>query len=480
MKNAVLLCTLPLIIGTAPAQEREETYIRESDPLVQAKLTSWQDMKLGLMMTWGIYSQWGIVESWSLCGEDEGWCERRGPYASEYDRYKMAYRGLKKTFNPVKFDPGRWAEAASAAGMKYLVFTTKHHDGFCMFDTRTTDFKITSAECAFHSDPRANVAQEIFNAFREQKFLIGAYFSKPDWNCPDYWWPYFPTPDRHVNYDPAKHPDRWQGFKDYTLTQIEEIMTGYGGLDILWLDGAWVRPLTNMPKEFEPWARKNDYNQDVDMARIAAAARRHQPGLIVVDRWVHGPYENYLTPENKVPERALEVPWESCIPMATGWSYVKTDRYKSVQELVALVADVVAKGGNLLLNIAPSPEGEWPPDAYERLQGLGGWMKTNGDAIYFTRPIAPYKDGRICLTRNRKDRSVYAIFLGTEKDTLPPSTFRLPYLIPAENAHVTMLGTPGELTWRKDGNGAVIDIPETVRLHPPCRYAWTVRISAIR
>jgi alpha-L-fucosidase len=166
--------------------------------------------------------------------------------------------------------------------------------------------------------------------------------------------------------------------------------------------------------------------------------------------------------------------------MATGWSYAKTDRYKSVQELVALIADVVAKGGNLLLNIAPSPEGEWPPDAYERLQGMGEWMKTNGDAIYSTRPIAPYKEGRICLTQNRKDHSVYAIYLGNENDTVPPSSFQLRHILPTEDAHVTMLGIQGDLTWHMDADGVVIDIPESVRRYPPCRYAWTVRMSAVR
>jgi alpha-L-fucosidase len=479
MKNQIL-CSLLLLSTSVPAQEREDAYVLERDPLVQARLTSWQDMKLGLMMTWGIYSQWGIVESWSLCGEDEGWCERKGPYASDYDQYKKAYRDLKRTFNPVRFDPQKWAAAASDAGMKYVVFTTKHHDGFCMFDTKTTDFKITSTECAFHSNPQANLANAIFAAFRRRDFLIGAYFSKPDWNCPEYWWPYFPTPDRHVNYDPAKHPDRWQRFKNYTYTQIEEIMTGYGTIDILWLDGAWVRPLGNLPKEFEPWAKKNDYNQDIDMASITAMARPHQPGLIVVDRWVSGQYENYLTPENKVPERALGVPWESCIPMATSWSYVETDRYKSVREIVRLIADVVAKGGNLLLNVAPSPEGEWPPDAYDRLKGIGEWMKINGDAIYFTRPIAPYKEDQICLTQSRIDHTVYAISVAEEEDSLPPRSIRLRHILPAHNAGITMLGVSGKLSWHAERDELVIDIPESVRRHPPCRHAWTIRISAIR
>ena len=474
----ILVCVLMAI--PLAAQEREENYVPETDPLVLAKLSQWQDFKFGLLMTWGTYSQWGIVESWSLCGEDEGWCQRRGPYADDYEKYKRAYEGLKNTFNPVKFNPDLWGSAASEAGMKYVIFTMKHHDGFCMFDTKTTDYKITSSDCVFSSNPKANIAKEIFDSFRRKGMMIGAYYSKPDWHAPSYWWPYFPTPDRHVNYDPAKYPERWKAFKDYTYNQIEEIMTNYGSVDLLWLDGAWVRPRKKMPKEFESWGKKNSYDQDSDIARSSKMARVHQPGLLVVDRWVNGPFENYLTPENKVPEKALSVPWESCITMATSWSYIKTDRYKSVRELVHLLVDVVAKGGNLLLNIGPSPEGEWAPDAYDRLKGLAAWMKVNSEAIYETRVLAPYKEGSVCLTRKKQGDVTYAIYLPQKEEDRPPQKIVLKSFQPAVGAKVTMLGVHSELHWKPDGAGTVIEVPESARQHPPCDHAWVIRFSKIK
>ncbi|TLY49330.1 MAG: alpha-L-fucosidase, partial [Gammaproteobacteria bacterium] len=183
--------------------------------------------------------------------------------------------------------------------MKYVVFTTKHHDGFSMFDTRQTDYRITAPEVPFHSNPRANVAKEVFAAFRAQGFAAGAYFSKPDWHHPDYWAPEWATPDRNVNYDTRKYPQRWQRFVDFTHRQIGELTSQYGPLDILWLDGGWVDSAPHphaLPGSGEvPWP------QDIDMPGLAALARKNQPGLIIVNRAVGGRYENYRTPEQEIP-----------------------------------------------------------------------------------------------------------------------------------------------------------------------------------
>jgi alpha-L-fucosidase len=150
------------------AQTQDQSQ-RETDPLVLKKLEWFQNMKFGLLMHWGPYSQWGVVESWSICSEDEPWCQRN---MDDYVEYCKKYEQLKETFSPVKFDPDKWAVAAEYAGMKYVVFTTKHHDGFCMFDTKQTDYRITDPGCPFHSNPRANIAKEMFDAFRKQGFGI--------------------------------------------------------------------------------------------------------------------------------------------------------------------------------------------------------------------------------------------------------------------------------------------------------------------
>ncbi len=481
MQRSSLLLFLTVLFcwSQASAQHDAGSYVPVDDPAVKAKLQQWQDYKFGLFMHWGTYSQWGIVESWSLCNEDEGWTQRTKGRYYDYNLYRQDYENLKTTFNPVDFKPQKWADAAKAAGMRYVIFTTKHHDGFCMFDTETTDYKITDANCPFHRDPRANVTKEIFDVFRKENFMVGAYFSKPDWHTEYYWWPYFTPVDRHVNYDPARYPERWQQFKDFTYRQIEELMTDYGTVDILWLDGAWVRPYDNIPAEYESWARKKNWDQDIDLARIATMARRHQPGLLVVDRWVAGPYENYLTPEQKVPEEALPVPWESCITMGNSWSYVPGDKYKSVHQLVHLLVDVVAKGGNLLLNIGPSPQGDWDPEAYQRLRGMADWMAVNQEAIYGSRPIEPYKEAKVALTQNRTTGSVYAIYLADENEKQPPSRIWLSSIRPAAGASVTLLGHDGPIKWERVGNGFMAEIPKAFRQSPPCQDAWVLKISAI-
>jgi len=476
MKRLKLVASLLVILFAAHVVRLAQTepYVPETDPLVVKKLDQWQDWKFGLLMHWGPYSQWGIVESWSICSEDVDWCRR--PAGSNYSEYVQQYERLPQTFDPTLFDPDMWAKAAKDAGMKYVVFTTKHHDGFNMFDTKFSDYKITAANVPFSRSRRANVTKEIFEAFRRESFGIGAYFSKPDWHSDDYWAPFWATPDRNTNYDTNKHPDKWTRFKDFTYNQINELMTAYGKVDILWLDGGWVRP--GVPKDAVAGSGRVPWPQDIDMPRIAAMARKDQPGIIIVDRDVHGPFENYRTPEQKVPDAPLPYPWETCMTMATSWSYVPDDVYKPSRQLIHTLVDVVAKGGNFLLNVGPSPKGEFAPDAYDRLRDIGAWMRTNGAAIYGTRPIAPYKQGKIAFTSLR-DGTVFAIYMADENEAALPSDITLSGVAPASGARLTLLGSAMELKWQRTANGVRVEIPEKVRAEAGGKYAWAIKISAV-
>jgi len=437
-------------------QQQSGSYQWPSDPLVKSKLEQWRDQKFGMIIHWGLYSVPGIIESWELCSEN--WVERDSTIS--YCDFKKWYWGLKKDFNPLKFNPGQWAKTAKDAGMRYVVFTTKHHDGFCMFDTRETDFKITAGP--FGDNKRANVAKYVFEAFREQGFMIGAYFSKPDWHSENYWWPKYATPDRNNNYDIQKYPWRWDNFKRYTYNQISELMHDYGRMDILWLDGGWVRPLKTVNEEVRSWGATIPlWSQDIDMPRIASMARQAQPGILIVDRTVHGPYENYQTPEQHIPDTKLEYPWESCITLGNNWGYVPGDPLKSSAKIIHTLIEVVAKGGSLLLGVGPRPDGTIDSLQIQKLKEIGDWLKTNGEAIYNTQTANYFRDGETFFTQSKDGKTYFAIVRIPENSTLPTS-MAWKGNFPVKGSKINLISTNVSVKWKKDKDTVTVYLPASL------------------
>ena len=385
--------------GFVHKQSEATDYVWPTDQQVLDKLDKWQDQKFGVLFHWGLYSVPGIVESWSICSEDVDWISRKKPLP--YDEYKEWYWGLKDSLNPVNFNPEQWADVMQDAGIKYMIFTTKHHDGFCTYDSKYTDFSI--AHGAFKDNPRKNVAYHVFDAFRKRGFMTGCYFSKPDWHNENYWDPFFATPTRNPNYNTKKYPQKWAKFQEFTANQIDELMSDYGRIDILWLDGGWVR---------KP-------EQDINLDEIVDNARKKQPGLIAVDRTIPGRNENYQTPEQTIPKEQQDFPWESNITFSNTWGWNPNPKYKSVEWVINTLAEVVAKGGCFALNVGPNAEGEIDDIVYERLSKVGKWLDKNGEAIYATRITPIYRSGNVWFTANKDGKTLYAIYALPENEQLP-------------------------------------------------------------
>ncbi len=400
-KVFIALCAL-LAGSLALAQDRGDIvkqadgYEWPTDPAVLQKLDQWQDLKFGVLMHWGIYATQGMVESWAICNEE--WIRR--PEGSVYEDYKKWYWDLSKEFNPVKFNPDQWADVFSKAGMKYMIFTTKHHDGFCMFDSQYTDFSI--AKGPFANNPKRDVAKHVFDAFRKKDFMIGAYFSKPDWHHHGFWNPYYATPDRHPNYNIEKRPEWWKSYVDFTQNQLLELTTGkYGKVDILWLDGGWIE------------------GDQVGLNDVLKKSRAYNPGMLSVDRTIQGPNENYQTPEQSIPKEQKNHPWESCITLTHSWGWSPNVTFKTSRKVIDILAEITAKGGCLALGVGPTPEGLIEDRAIPILEEIGEWLGRCGEAIYSTRITKNYNDGDIWFNASKDGQTLYAIYALKDEEVLP-------------------------------------------------------------
>ncbi len=405
------LLTLILLCATLFADNRAD------------RLEWFRDQGFGLFIHWSVDSQLGTVISHSLAGASKDYADR-------------FFTELPKTFNPRKFNPAVWAELAHLAGVRYVVFTTKHHSGFCMWDTKTTDFAMNRTP--FQRD----LTRETLAAFRAQGISAGVYFS-PD----DFYWLH----RNGVILDrgrPEVQPSHNPGLMQLNKAQVRELLTGYGKVDTIFFDG-------------EPEGLK-ELSWEIN------------PNIVVTRGAIK-------TPEQYVPGVPLEGVWEANLTMGTAWQYQpQNEAYKSGGQLISLVIDTRAKGGNLLLNVGPKPDGELPIEQEERMRELALWMFVNGEMVYATRPWVITNEQDIWFTKKKDADTLYAAVKtpwkrGEWKDIVLHSVRATP------QTEVEILGQSGlvleyqtkvnpKATWHQEPDGLHIRAMRTQRLQDNSKW----------
>lgn len=365
---AVLLSAHTVPVTTVAPVAAKET------PAKKAKRMAWfKEARFGLFLHWGLYS---VLEGeWKGSKGHAEWIRNTAHIPiNEYDQ-------LVHRFDPVKFDPDAWCEMAKAAGMKYIVLTTKHHDGFNMFASKYTDFNVMNTPYG------KDITRQLAEACKRHGLKMCFYHSIMDWHHPDY------LPRRDWETDRPTEGADFDRFVKYLRNDLTQLLTDYGPVGIMWFDGEWEKT----------WNHK--YGQ-----ALYDLCRKLQPNVIVNNRVDIGRggmggmsdaqfAGDYGTPEQEVPAEGIPgVDWESCITMNNNWGYNAEDKnFKSSKDLIHMLVDVVSKGGNLLLNIGPKPDGTWPQESIDRMHDMAAWMKVNEQSIHGTdaSPFGSVPFGRV-------------------------------------------------------------------------------------
>ncbi len=358
MKKSLIIILVLLFSTAIPAQD---VIIKETKEEHDARMQWWRESRFGLFIHWGIYSV--PAGDWNGNTTYAEWIRNQAEIPLDtYDKFV-------EQFNPVKFDADEWVRTAKGAGMKYIVITSKHHDGFCMFDSKYTDFDIMSTP--FKKD----VLKELSKACKKGGIKLCFYYSIMDWHHPDY------LPRRGWEKNRSTKGADFERYVQYMKNQLKELVTNYGDIGVLWFDGEWENT----------WNEKrgiNLYNYVRSLRSDIIINNRVDPnrggltgfspdGVTIGD---------FGTPEQQIPSTGLPgVDWESCMTMNDHWGYNKNDKnFKSAKSIIQMLADISSKGGNYLLNVGPTSKGIFPPESTEILGEVGKWMKVNSESIYGT------------------------------------------------------------------------------------------------
>ena len=391
-KHFALLCLIQLTIGGGLEQPcgaaGPEAASRETDEQRDARMAWWRDARFGMFIHWGLYA----VPAGEWKGQPIGgigeWIMDKANIPVE------GYEPLAKKFNPTKFDAAQWVRIAKDAGMKYIVITSKHHDGFCLFDTDATDWDVVDAS-PYGKDLLIQLSDEC----RKQGLKFCTYYSIMDWHHPAQ---YRGSAKR---YNPTKiHKDRKSEYMEFMKQQLKELIDTCNP-DVLWFDGEWPDWYTEQDwREIYTFLR--NHNPRLIINNRVGKGRKGMEGLNKGDREYVG---DFGTPEQQIPATGVPgVDWESCMTMNKTWGFRKSDHdWKSASMLIRNLVDIASKGGNYLLNVGPTAQGEFPQASIERLESVGKWMQVNGDSIYGTTasPFAMLPWGR-CTPKVRGETTI--------------------------------------------------------------------------
>ncbi|WP_165747890.1 alpha-L-fucosidase [Cellulophaga sp. Z1A5H] len=399
-KSLVVGLLAVLQVTSGFAQEKSDVKKLDDDQ----RMEWWRDSKFGMFIHWGAYSIIGGERGTQIAGGGAEWAMDKLDYTIE------DYEKFPEMFNPTMFDADAWVTMAKNAGMKYIVITAKHHEGFALWDSKVSDYDVID-KAPFKRD----VIKELSEACKKQGIKFCFYYSIVDWHHPQAQGNLYPNYNISQHDDPSVvNPKFPKYYKNYMKPQVKELLTNYGDVGVVWFDGDWISDYTTeMGKDLYSYIRdiqpNTIVNNRVDKGRTGMDGMNNNPGQFAGD---------FGTPEQEIPDTGIDSDWEACMTMNGSWGYKPSDTdWKSSEDLIQKLVDIVSKGGNFLLNIGPDGFGRFPSESIRRLNAMGEWTKKNGEAIYgaSASPYAKPKWGRY----TKKDGVLYAhVFDWPETGTL--------------------------------------------------------------
>jgi alpha-L-fucosidase len=435
-KKIILVILVAILTIQTSFAQKKSTNKKLSD---DERMEWWRDSKFGMFIHWGAYSIIGGERGTKIAGGGAEWAMDKLDYTIE------DYEKFPKMFNPVMFDADAWVSMAKDAGMKYIVLTSKHHEGFGLWDSKVSDYDVMDT-----SPFKRDIIKELSEACKKQGIVFCFYYSIVDWHHPQAQGNLYPNYNISQHDDPSVvNPEFPEYYENYMKPQVGELLKNYGDIGVVWFDGDWISDYTTeMGKDLYKYIREIQpntiVNNRVDKGRTGMDGMDNKPGEFAGD---------FGTPEQEIPDTGIDTDWEACMTMNGTWGYKPSDNnWKSSEDLIQKLVDIVSKGGNFLLNIGPDGFGRFPSESIRRLKAMGEWTKKNGEAVYgaSASPYAKPKWGRY----TKKDNVIYAHVFDWPKDGL----LKLNKDIKVKKA--TVLTAPKtELTTIATSREVLVDVP---------------------